>query len=74
MGLNDIDYKEIDRNLILKYIKSFGGIIKVDDIIERSGANRLRVYPLLNELEKQGLIMESKHDMFGAPTEIIYIG
>jgi uncharacterized membrane protein len=74
MESNDIDYKEIDRNLILKYIKSFGGIIKVDDIIEHSGANRLRVYPLLNELEKQGLIMESKHDMFGAPVEIIFIG
>jgi uncharacterized membrane protein len=74
MGSNDIDYKEIDRNLILKYIKSFGGIIKVDDIIEHSGANRLRVYPLLDELEKQGLIMESKQDMFGAPIEIIYIG
>jgi DNA-binding IclR family transcriptional regulator len=70
----DTDYKEIDRNLILKYIKSFDGIIKVDDIIEKSCANRLRVYPLLNELVKQGLIMESKHDMFGAPIEVIYIG
>jgi uncharacterized membrane protein len=74
MDTNDIDYKEIDRNLILKYIKSFGGIIKVDDIIEKSGANKLRVYPLLNELEKQGLIVGSKHDMFGSPIEVTYIG
>ena len=67
----DVDYKEIDRDLIIKYIKSKSGVISVENLIAESGANKLRIYPLLIELEQQGTIKVTKQDMFGAPVEIM---
>ena len=47
--MKEIDYKEIDRKSILEYIEKQGGQCPVQDIIKDSGAEKLRVYPILFE-------------------------
>lgn len=44
------NYKELDRKAIIAYLERKGGIAFVSDIIEHSGANQLRVSPILTEL------------------------
>ena len=43
----DIDYKQQDIKAVKAYLEQFPEGVDVDDIIENSGANRLRVYPIL---------------------------
>ena len=66
----DIDYKEIDRGLILKYLKSNRGVTTIGNLIAKSRANKLRVFQLLIELEQNCIIKVIKQDMFGAPIEV----
>ena len=52
-----MDYKAIDTRRIIDYIYSFPGlVIGVEDIIQNAGADKLRVYPALFELEQAGYI------------------
>ena len=44
------NYKIFDTQAIVAYLEQAGGVVAVADIIEHSGANRLRVYPILMEL------------------------
>ena len=39
-----MNYKIIDTQKIIDYIASFYGAVSVDDIIQNSGADKLRVY------------------------------
>lgn len=58
--------KEKDRNLILEFMK--GKVeVYVDDILENSGAERLRVYPILFEEQQKGHISVVKSCGIGAP-------
>ena len=52
--LIDMNYKEIDTQRIIDYIGTFANGVSVDDIILHSGADKLRVYPALFELEQSG--------------------
>ena len=52
----DVNYKLIDTQKVIDYINSFLGEIRVEDIIQNSGADKLRVYPALFELEQEGFI------------------
>lgn len=52
--LIDMNYKEIDTQRIIDYIGAFTNGVSVDDIILHSGADKLRVYPALFELEQSG--------------------
>lgn len=52
----DVNYKLIDTQKIIDYINSFSGEIRVEDIVRNSGADKLRVYPALFELEQEGII------------------
>ena len=47
----DINYKLIDTQRIIDYIISFPKGVSVEEIIQNSGAEKLRVYPALFELE-----------------------
>ena len=48
-----MDYKAIDTRRIIDYIYSFpGSVIGVEDIIQNAGADKLRVYPALFELNR----------------------
>ena len=50
----DVNYKIIDTQRIIDYIASFPEGLPVEEIIQNSGAEKLRVYPALFELEQSG--------------------
>lgn len=50
----DVNYKIIDTRRIMDYISSCPEAVLVEDIIRHSGADKLRVYPALFELEQSG--------------------
>ena len=49
-----MDYKQQDTIRILHYLRLYPAGISVDDIILHSGADKLRIYPALFELEQDG--------------------
>ena len=63
----EIDYKAQDKQRILEYLKNAGMEVKVDSLIQESGAERLRVYPILFELMQDRLISVVSEDDLGAP-------
>ena len=66
-----MDYKAIDTRRIIDYIYSFpGSVIGVEDIIQNAGADKLRVYPALFELEQEGIIDVLEREELGAPTVV----
>ncbi len=64
--IGDANYKEIDRKAILEYMKGKAEVC-VDDIMENSGAERLRVYSILFEEEQAGYVVVVKASSWGAP-------
>lgn len=66
----DVNYKLIDTQKIIDYINSFLGEIRVEDIIQNSGADKLRVYPALFEMEQSGFIKVLEREELGAPTVV----
>ena len=68
----DVDYKQRDTQLILNYIVGRSGeAVPVKDIIHHSGAERLRVYPALFELEQEGRIVVTEREEMGAARVVI---
>ena len=66
-----MNYKAIDTRRIIDYIYSFpGSVIGVEDIIQNAGADKLRVYPALFELEQEGIIDVLEREELGAPTVV----
>lgn len=70
MNNTDIDYKELDRKAILDYIGRRGDEVEVDSILEESGANRLRVYNLLWEMEHEGVVKVTRQDELETPEAV----
>lgn len=64
------NYKTQDRERILAYLTRLRDVVSVDVLIAQSGAEPLRVYPLLFELRQEGLIEVGEEDEFGAPERI----
>ena len=52
----NIDYKALDTQKVVDYILSFSEEVLVVNIIQNSGADKLRVYPALFELEQNGFL------------------
>ena len=50
-----MNYKQLDRERILSYLNA-NRISSVDAIIEHCGAEKLRVYPILFELNQEKII------------------
>lgn len=65
--MKEMDYKEIDRKLILEYIEKQGGQCPVQDIIKNSGAEKLRVYPILFEEVQSARLTVLEEESFGSP-------
>ncbi|WP_025725902.1 hypothetical protein [Bacteroides sp. 14(A)] len=63
----NVNYKIIDTQKIVDYIISFPNGISVVNIILYSGADKLRVYPALFELEQSGWLEVLKREELGAP-------
>ena len=63
----DVNYKIIDTQRIIDYITSFPTGVSVEEIIQNSGAEKLRVYPALFELEQSGFLEVLEREELGAP-------
>ena len=63
----DINYKLIDTQKVIDYINSSIAEVTVDTIILNSGADKLRVYPALLELEQSGFLEVIEWEELGAP-------
>ena len=66
MGTN---YKKQDREQILAYLKAHP-ISSVDAIMEESGAEPVRVYPILFELNQEKKIRVLEETGWGAPLRV----
>lgn len=65
-----MNYKIIDNQKIIDYIDSFADAISVEDILQNSGADKLRVYPALFELEQSGFLEVVEREELGAPAVV----
>lgn len=63
----NIDYKALDTQKVVDYILSFSEEALVVNIIQNSGADKLRVYPALFELEQNGFLEVVEREELGAP-------
>ncbi len=63
------NYKQQDLNKILSYLKE-NSISSVDAIIQESGAEPLRVYPILFELIQEKVIRVVEETGWGAPVRV----
>ena len=66
MGPN---YKKQDREQILAYLKAHP-ISSVEAIMEESGAEPVRVYPILFELNQEKIIRVLEETGWGAPLRV----
>lgn len=68
--MEEINYKEQDRKAILDYLSKKKGEVDVPVLMAESGANRLRVYNLLWELEHDGTIVVTRQTELGTPEAV----
>ena len=64
-----MDYKQLALNRILLYLQSHP-ISTVETIVQESGAEPLRVYPLLFELAQEKKIRILEENGWGAPLKV----
>lgn len=70
LNVMNMNYKIIDTQKIIDYINSFPDNVPVDEIILHSGADKLRVYPALFELEHSGFLEVVETEKLGAPSMV----
>lgn len=68
-----IDYKRLDTQHIFDYLRHFPAGVLVDAILQYSGADKLRVYPALFELEQAGQLEVLEREELGAPRIVRWI-
>lgn len=66
----DENYKYFDTQRILRYLQQHKEGATVDAIIQYSGADKLRVYPALFELEQESRLEVLEREELGAPTKV----
>lgn len=66
----DINYKILDTQRITDYISTSANEVSVENIILYSGADKLRVYPALFELEQSGWLEVVEREELGAPSVV----
>ena len=65
------NYKLLDTHRILSYLSAaYPDAVEVEDIVRNSGAERLRVYPILFELEQEGRVEVQERELLGAPKTV----
>ena len=65
--MKDSSMKRDDMELISHFIHQRHDNVPVNDILQHSGADRFRVYPILFEMEQNGLIDVVKRSVLGDP-------
>lgn len=74
MEMNEENYKERDTKRIVDYIRRFAPEdVAVEEVIRYSGAEKLRVYPALFDLEQQQLIAVTEREELGAAKRVKWI-
>ena len=68
--MEDLNYKLLDTEKIKSYILLHLEGVWVDDIIAHSGADKLRVYPALFELEQAGWLEVTEREELGAAKRV----
>ena len=68
--MESVNYKELDRKRLIAYLADNEGVVDVKDLLENSGADQLRVFPLLFELSREGVIEVLEEDKLGAPEKV----
>ena len=66
----EINFKQLDRDRVLLYLKEHG-VSTVDAIVEQSGTEPLRIYPLLFELAQEKIIRIVEENAWGAPLKVV---
>ena len=66
----EADYKRQDTEKIIRYISLFPDGVEVEDVRCNSGADKLRVYPALFELEQDGSLEVLEREFLGAPKRV----
>ena len=64
-----MNYKQLDRERILSYLEAHP-ISIIDAIIQESGAEQLRVYPILFEFNQEKKIRILEESEWGAPVKV----
>lgn len=64
------NYKESDKEKIVDFLRGRVSVA-VNDIIASSGADKMRVFVILFELEQEGAIEVEQRDQLGAPERVI---
>ena len=72
-SLTQMDYKHLDTQRILRYLQQHKEGTTVDAILQYSGADKLRVYPALFELEQAGQLEVLEREELGAPRIVRWI-
>lgn len=67
--MQEVDYKERDRKLLLEYLSGRGDV-DVDRLASESGIEPLRVFPLLFELVRDGKVEVVSEGKLGAPAVV----
>lgn len=65
-----MNYKELDTQKIKDYIQVHPDGVEVEDIIAYSGAEKLRVYPALFELEQEGWLTVTEREELGSAKRV----
>ena len=65
-----IDYKHLDTQRILRYLQQHPEGTSVENIILHSGADKLRVYPALFELEQAERLEVQEREELGAASRV----
>ena len=68
--MEDINYKEQDRKAIVNYLTDADGEVEVPKLIAESGANKLRVYTLIYELWREGMVIINEETELGTPVKV----
>lgn len=68
--MEDINYKEQDRKAIVDYLVNADGEVEVPKLIAESGANKLRVYTLIYELWREGVVIINEETELGTPVKV----
>lgn len=67
---NETDYNKLDHDRIIEYMRQNNGVADVADLITDSGANRLRIYPLLAQMSLDKEIVIEEESFWGAPVKV----
>lgn len=70
LDISVTDYKHLDTQRILRYLRQHPEGTSVENIILHSGADKLRVYPALFELEQAGRLEVQEREELGAASRV----